>query len=60
MTPYDWSNGGYVDGVFLHAEYGFTYRELMLFWGMGMEFKDKMMLHCFREVKGKQGFTTGI
>ena len=27
---------------------------------MGMEFKDKMMLHCFRKVKGKQGFTTGI
>ena len=36
------------------------YRELMLFWGMGLEFKDKMMLHCFREVKGKQGFSTGI
>ena len=60
MTPYDWSNGGYVDRVFLHAEHGFTYRELMIFWGMGMEFKDKMMLYCFREVKGKQGFTTGI
>ena len=37
-----------------HVEYGFTYRELMLFWGMGMEFKDKMMLGCFREVKDKQ------
>ena len=37
-----------------HVEYGFTYRESMLFWGMGMEFKDKMMLRCFREVKDKQ------
>ena len=32
----------------------------MLFQGMGMEFKDKIMLYCFREVKYKQGFTTGI
>ena len=31
----------------------------MLFYGMGMEFKDKIMLHCFREVKCKQGFTAG-
>ena len=31
----------------------------MLFYGMGMEFKDKIMLQCFREVKCKQGFTTG-
>ena len=26
----------------------------------GMEFKDKIMLYCSREVKGKQGFTAGI
>ena len=26
---------------------------------MGMEFKDKIMLYCFREMKCKQGFTTG-
>ena len=25
-----------------------------------MEFKDKILLYCFREVKCKQGFTTGI
>ena len=24
-----------------------------------MEFKDKIMLYCFRELKCKQGFTTG-
>ena len=28
----------------------------MLFYGMGIGFKDKIMLHCFREVKYKQGF----
>ena len=32
----------------------------MPFWGMGIEFKDKIMLYCFGEVKCKQGFTTGI
>ena len=26
----------------------------------GMECKDKIMLYCSREVKGKQGFTAGI
>ena len=26
---------------------------------MGMEFKDKIMLYYFREVKCKEGFTTG-
>ena len=28
--------------------------------GMGMEFKDKTVLHCSREVKCQQGFTTGV
>ena len=26
----------------------------------GMEFKDKIVLHCSREEKCKQGFTAGI
>ena len=26
----------------------------------GMEFKDKVVLHCSREVNCKQGFTAGI
>ena len=32
----------------------------MLFNGMGVEFKDKIMLCCFSEVKCKHGFTTEI
>ena len=28
--------------------------------GMGMEFKDKVMLHCSKEVKCRQGFTTRV
>ena len=32
----------------------------MLFYRMDMEFKDKILLYCFREAKFKQGFTTGI
>ena len=31
----------------------------MLFQGMGMEFKDKIMVYCFSEVKCKQSVTTG-
>ena len=42
------------------GECDFTYRELMLFYGVGMEFKDKIMLYCFRKVKCKQGFTARI
>ena len=34
--------------------------ELVLFQGMGMEFKVKIMLHYFREVKWHQRFTTEI
>ena len=28
----------------MHGEYDSTYKELMLFYGVGMEFKDKIML----------------
>ena len=33
MAPYALTNGGSVGKFFWHGEYGFTYRELMLFWG---------------------------
>ena len=46
--------------LFWHEDYGFIYRELMLFYWIGVEFKDKSMVYCFMEVKCKQGFTTGI
>ena len=38
----------------------YFYGELMLFYRMGMEFKDKTMLYCFREVKCWQCITTGV
>ena len=59
MAPYDWANGGYVD-VFLMVSMVLLLWELMLFLGMSMEFKYKVMLYCLREVKCQQGFTTGI
>ena len=46
--------------TFFHGKYGSTRGELMLFYGMAMEFKDKFVLYCPRKVKYKQGFTTGI
>ena len=32
----------------------------MVFYGMGMECKDRIMLHCSREMKYQQGFTIGV
>ena len=32
----------------------------MLFQEMGMEFKDKIILYCFKKVNCQQDFTTGI
>ena len=56
----DWSNGGSVD-VF------FTYGMVIVLWGvgrilgMGMEFRDRIMLNCFREPKcQQQSYTLGI
>ena len=41
--------------------YGFSSMgELVLFYEMGMEFKDKITLNCFREVKCQQGVALGI
>ena len=32
----------------------------MLLFRMGMEFKDKIKLYCYREVKCPQGIITGV
>ena len=58
FDPYDWANGGFVD-VFLWQVW-FHLWGVMLFQRMGMDFKDKIVLYCSREVKYKQGFTTKI
>ena len=39
---------------------GNAYREFMILYGMSVEFKKKIMLHCFREVKCQQGVTIGV
>ena len=50
-TLHDWTDGGSVH-VFFNVEYGFiSVGELMLFYGMGMEIKGKVMYYCFKEVK---------
>ena len=56
---YNWANGGYFDVSSCMVSIYF-YGELILCFKMGREFWDKVMLHCFREVKYKQSFTTGI
>ena len=47
MAPYDWANGGSAD-IFLDGEYGFTSMGSWYYSREWMEFKDKIMLHCFK------------
>ena len=50
----DWANGGYVDGL-LSGVVSYCwckfFGELFLFQGRCMEFRDKIIPHCSREVK---------
>ena len=43
MVSYDWANGGSVDVVFRHGMVSGLWGELVLFQGMGMKFKDKIV-----------------
>lgn len=36
---------------FQHMVWFYFYETLVLFSGMGMKLKDKIMLHCFKEMK---------
>ena len=45
----DWANDGSVDGFSTNGM-------VLVLWG----FEDKIMLHCFREVKCQQSYTPGI
>ena len=37
-----------------------SYGEFMIFYRMSIEFKNKIMLHCFRKVKCQQGVTIWV
>ena len=59
MAPNDCGDGDSVDVFFEWWVKLYFYGELMLLYGMDMEFKNKIMLYCFREVKYQQDFTRG-
>ena len=59
-APLDvWTDGGSLNVFSRMLTMVLVYRELLLFWGMDMEFRDKTMLHCFKKVEGQPGFTLG-
>ena len=50
----DWANGGYVDGLLLGVVswcWCKFFGKLVLFQGICMEFRGKIMMQCFQEVK---------
>ena len=53
-------NGGSVDIYFCIASMAWFLWEVASIIGMDVAFKNKIMLHNFREVKHQQGFTKGI
>ena len=60
MVPYDWANDGSVAVFFRHGMVSGLLGELVLFQGMGMKFKDKIMLQGFKEGYCEYGLATGI
>ena len=60
MVSYDWANDGSVGVFFRHGMVSGLWGELVLLQGMGMKFKDKIMLQGCREGYCEYGPATGI
>ena len=60
MVSYDWANVGSVGVFFRHGMVSGLQGQLVLFWGMGMKFKDKIVFQGCREGYGEYGPATGI
>ena len=60
MVSYDWANDGSVGVFFRHGMVSGLWGELVLLQGMGMKFKDKIMLQGCREGCCEYGPVTGI
>ena len=59
MVSYDWANGGSVRVLFRYRMVSGLWGELMLFQGMGMKLKDKIVLQGYREGYCEYGPATG-
>ena len=51
MAPHDWANDDSVDNVFGMVSKVLVPWDMVLFYGMGVKFKGKIMLHYSRRVK---------
>ena len=60
MVSYDWTNGGSVGIFFRHGMVSGLWRELVLFQGMGIKFKDKIVLQSCREGHCEYGPAAGV
>ena len=60
MVSYDWTNGGSVGIFFRNGMVSGQWGELVLFQGMGMKIKDKIVLQSCREGYCEYGPATGI
>ena len=60
MPPYDWANSGSADVFYGVVSMVLVLWELVLFYGMGVEFKGEIFSNYSRSVKWQQGVTVGI
>ena len=60
MVSYDWANGGSVGVLFRHGMVSGLSGELVLFQGMAMIFKDKIVLQSCKERHCEYSAATGI
>ena len=60
MVSYDWANDGSVGVFFRHGMVSGLWGELVLLQGMGMKFKDKIMLQGCGEGYCEYAAATGI
>ena len=51
MPPYDWANDGCADVFSVMVSMDLVPWEVVLFWGMGVEFKGKIMSNYSRRKK---------
>ena len=60
MVSYDWVNDGSDVVFFRHSMVSGLWSKLVLFWGMRMKLKDKIVLQGCREGHCEYGPATGV
>ena len=60
MPPYDWADSGSAEVFLGFVSMVLALWELVLFYGMGVEFKGEIFWNCSRRVEWQQSVTAGI